>query len=51
MCSGKHGRRGACRVTLKLGPRYEMGDLEPKQEDGWKRTLKGHDWAVWEKDC
>lgn len=39
----------ACRVTLKLGPRYDMGDLAPSKEDGWKRTLKGNDWAIWEK--
>mmetsp|Transcript_17941 Transcript_17941/g.53987 ORF Transcript_17941/g.53987 Transcript_17941/m.53987 type:complete len:489 (+) Transcript_17941:115-1581(+) len=37
------------KVTVKLGPRYDMGELTPKEEDGWKRTLKGNDWAVWEK--
>ena len=34
---------------VKLGPRYEMGDLAPKEEDGWKKALKGEDWAIWEK--
>jgi alpha-amylase len=37
------------KVTVKLGPRYDMGDVAPKQEEGWKRTLKGNDWAIWEK--
>jgi len=37
------------RVTVKLGPRYDMGDLAPSEEEGWKRTLKGGDWAIWEK--
>ena len=37
------------RVMVKLGPRYDMGDLAPKEEEGWKKALKGDDWAIWEK--
>lgn len=37
------------RVTLKLGPRYDMGGLVPKAADGWRMAAKGQDWAVWEK--
>ncbi|KAG2422982.1 hypothetical protein HXX76_015653 [Chlamydomonas incerta] len=37
------------RVTVKLGPRYEIGDLLPKEAEGWKFVMSGKDWAVWEK--
>jgi alpha-amylase len=36
-------------VTVKLGPRYDIGDLAPKEEDGWVKAAKGDDWVVWEK--
>lgn len=39
------------RVTLKLGPRYDMGGLVPKASDGWRMAAKGTDFAVWEKDA
>lgn len=37
------------RVKLKLGPRHHLGELVPAEEDGWKLSLFGEDWAVWEK--
>ncbi|KAG2426720.1 hypothetical protein HYH02_014760 [Chlamydomonas schloesseri] len=37
------------RVTVKLGPRYDMGGLLPKEAEGWKFVSSGKDWAVWEK--
>ncbi|KAI7843850.1 hypothetical protein COHA_002401 [Chlorella ohadii] len=36
-------------VTLKLGPRYDMGNLVPRKEDGWALAAAGNDFAVWEK--
>ena len=36
-------------MTVKLGPRCDMGDLLPKEDDGWKFVMSGKDWAVWEK--
>eukprot|EP00775_Hariotina_reticulata_P005433 gene5433-5666_t len=36
-------------VVLKLGPKYDMGKLMPKAEDGWVKTAKGTDWCVWVK--
>eukprot|EP00198_Chlamydomonas_reinhardtii_P004968 XP_001694304.1 alpha-amylase-like protein [Chlamydomonas reinhardtii] len=41
--------RVAEKVTVKLGPRCDMGDLLPKEDDGWKFVMSGKDWAVWEK--
>jgi alpha-amylase len=32
-----------------MGPRQEMGDLLPKEEDGWQLATYGKDFAVWEK--
>ncbi len=37
------------RVVLKMGPKHDMGDLLPKEEDGWKFAMAGNDWAVWER--
>eukprot|EP00198_Chlamydomonas_reinhardtii_P004866 XP_001694202.1 alpha-amylase [Chlamydomonas reinhardtii] len=37
------------KVTVKLGPRYDMGNLLPKEAEGWKFVMSGKDWAVWEK--
>eukprot|EP00879_Flechtneria_rotunda_P006432 GHRR01006760.1.p2 GENE.GHRR01006760.1~~GHRR01006760.1.p2 ORF type:complete len:152 (+),score=33.28 GHRR01006760.1:2724-3179(+) len=36
-------------VTVKLGPRYEMGSLLPKESAGWKVATWGKDYCVWEK--
>eukprot|EP00775_Hariotina_reticulata_P007314 gene7314-7526_t len=37
-------------VTLKLGARYDMGCLVPKESDGWKVATWGKDFCVWEKN-
>lgn len=42
--TGKHGS-----VMLKLGPRYDIGKLCPKPEDGWEKVAKGKDYCVWLK--
>ncbi|KAG2489135.1 hypothetical protein HYH03_012361 [Edaphochlamys debaryana] len=39
--------RVADRVLVKLGPRMELGELQPG--DDWSFVLSGKDWAVWEK--
>ncbi len=39
------------RVTIKMGPRYDMGDLVPSKEEGWRFVLSGSGWAVWEKNA
>lgn len=39
----------APRLILKLGPRMDLGDLLPKESDGWKVASTGKDYAVWEK--
>jgi alpha-amylase len=36
-------------VVLKLGPRFDMGKLVPKEADGWKMALTGKDFAIWER--
>jgi alpha-amylase len=36
-------------VVLKLGPRYDGGDVMPKESDGWVVAASGKDWAAWEK--
>ena len=36
-------------VTVKLGPRYDMGSLVPRKEEGWALVVTGNDFAVWEK--
>jgi alpha-amylase len=36
-------------VTIKMGPRYDMGNLVPRKEDGWAMAASGKDFAVWEK--
>eukprot|EP00193_Tetraselmis_chui_P018848 CAMPEP_0177777322 /NCGR_PEP_ID=MMETSP0491_2-20121128/15281_1 /TAXON_ID=63592 /ORGANISM="Tetraselmis chuii, Strain PLY429" /LENGTH=526 /DNA_ID=CAMNT_0019296365 /DNA_START=129 /DNA_END=1709 /DNA_ORIENTATION=- len=36
-------------VTIKMGPRGDMGDLVPSESDGWKMAQYGRDYAVWEK--
>ncbi|KAG2489176.1 hypothetical protein HYH03_012402 [Edaphochlamys debaryana] len=36
-------------LTVKMGPRFEMGSLLPKEADGWRFALSGKDWAVWER--
>ncbi len=42
-------RRDACRVTIKLGPRYDMGDKLPNEHEGWTFALGGDDFGIWEK--
>ena len=37
------------RVIVKLGPRYDMGDQLPKEQEGWKVAVSGIDFCVWEK--
>jgi alpha-amylase len=41
------GTRGS--LVLKLGPRYDMGALLPKQDDGWAKAAVGKDYCVWIK--
>jgi alpha-amylase len=41
------GTKGS--LVLKLGPRYDMGALLPKQEDGWAKAAVGKDFCVWIK--
>ena len=36
-------------VTIKLGPRYDMGDLCPKEAEGWTFAIGGTDFGIWEK--
>ena len=37
------------RLLVKLGPRFDMGWLAPKDEDGWKMCASGPNYAVWER--
>jgi len=37
------------RIKVKLGPRYELGEHQPSEEDGWTMGPCGTDWAIWEK--
>lgn len=38
------------RVSLAIRLSYvQRVNMLSFQEDGWKRTLKGNDWAIWEK--
>eukprot|EP00878_Enallax_costatus_P000599 GHUV01000700.1.p1 GENE.GHUV01000700.1~~GHUV01000700.1.p1 ORF type:complete len:487 (+),score=102.77 GHUV01000700.1:167-1627(+) len=37
-------------VTVKLGPRHDMGNLLPRESDGWKTAVWGKDFCVWEKN-
>ena len=37
------------RVTIKLGPRYDMGDKLPNEHEGWTFALGGEDFGIWEK--
>ncbi|GLC54474.1 Alpha-amylase A type-1/2 [Pleodorina starrii] len=37
------------KLTVKLGPRYELGSRLPKESDGWHLACSGQNWAVWEK--
>ena len=38
------------KVALKLGPRYDIGDLAPQEQEGWKLAASGPDYAIWEKN-
>lgn len=35
-------------VMIKMGPRYDIGDLAPSKEE-WRKVQTGQDYAVWEK--
>jgi alpha-amylase len=37
------------RLVIKMGPRYDMGALLPKKEQGWEKAASGKDYAVWVK--
>lgn len=41
------GKKAA--LTIKMGPRYSMGDLLPDKEQGWEKAAKGKDYCVWMK--
>lgn len=38
------------KIMVKLGPRFDMGDLVPKESEGWKVAQSGKDYAVWAKE-
>jgi alpha-amylase len=35
------------RLTVKLGDRYDMGDLVSQECDSWSMETFGHGYAVW----
>mmetsp|Transcript_27047 Transcript_27047/g.80210 ORF Transcript_27047/g.80210 Transcript_27047/m.80210 type:complete len:514 (-) Transcript_27047:319-1860(-) len=37
------------KLIVKLGPRYDIGGLQPSEEEGWVKAAKGNEWVVWEK--
>ena len=37
------------KLAVKLGPRYDMGDLAPHAHDGWSLAASGKNYAIWEK--
>jgi hypothetical protein len=39
----------AHRLIVKLGPRSEIGNLQPSAKDGWSLACSGQNWAVWDK--
>jgi hypothetical protein len=38
------------KLTVKLGDRYDMGALAPKECDGWSMEAFGNGYAVWVND-
>jgi ATPase subunit of ABC transporter with duplicated ATPase domains len=38
------------RLVVKMGPRFDIGDLLPKEEEGWALGCAGGDYAVWVKE-
>jgi len=36
-------------VTIKCGPRCEMGEHLPDESDGWEMFASGKDFAIWER--
>lgn len=50
--AANHDMYVACindRVVVKLGPAMDMGDLVPKESEGWHMASSGDNWAVWER--
>mmetsp|Transcript_21286 Transcript_21286/g.67360 ORF Transcript_21286/g.67360 Transcript_21286/m.67360 type:complete len:572 (-) Transcript_21286:277-1992(-) len=43
------GEEGVGQVTVKLGPRLDLGGLVPRAHDGWEMSAYGNDWCIWEK--
>ena len=41
--------RVARRLTVKLGPRYDVPEAILPREPEWRLALSGDDWAVWER--
>ncbi|KIZ03679.1 hypothetical protein MNEG_4284 [Monoraphidium neglectum] len=39
------------RVAVKLGPRMELGPLQPSKDQGWVVAASGKDFCVWEKSA
>lgn len=37
------------KITVKLGPRYDMGPHMPPKGDGWEMAASGCDFAIWER--
>jgi hypothetical protein len=37
------------RLLVKLGPSHALGDIKPKESEGWHLACCGRDWVVWEK--
>ena len=37
------------KVLVKLGPRYDMGWLTPKEDEGWQLCATGKNYAIWER--
>ena len=48
-CPRRYVARINQNVVLKLGPRYDMGALLPRADQGWRMVASGIDYAVWEK--
>ena len=38
------------KLMVKLGPRFDLGELNPSESDGWKAGASGNNWCVWVKE-